>query len=322
MACERCGGRSGGALPGMRCPQCQAVSAGDRARGGAWIAKETLAGRISLLSPTGKVLLAGGVVLTALALVVSAVTLYGGDPEPAGAGSASDGGSAAPGDLGGPPQRIVPTELPGDSPTPSTSPSPSDAASRSPLPTPSRVSPQQPKPPQNAHGPSYSAWAGPGCSGGGRYREHGRYSDGDDGWYTVDSGGHEGDGCDGSFTAIPMSGSKTKDYGNTATWSWYVGSGYTTCSIAVTIPKSDRARDVAGRPTTYNVLSDPDDADSAVKSFEIDQTTLRGSGLIVEKVPVHNQQLAVQLVDRGVDWGDDREGAHHAAAQMRAECRA
>jgi hypothetical protein len=314
MACERCGGRGGGALPGMRCLQCKAVSAGHRGRGGAWIARETLAGRISLLSRTGKILLAGGVVLTALALVVSAVTLYGDVAEPAAAGAA-DGGSGAPGDLGGPPQRIVPTALP--------SPSPSVSPSRSPLPTPSRVSPQKPRPPQKAHGPSYSAWAGPGCSGGGRYREHGRYSDGDDGWYTVDSGGHRGDGCDGSFTAIPMSGSEDQDRGNTATWSWYVGSGYATCSIAVTIPKSDRDGDVAGQPTTYHVLADPDDEDSAVKSFQIDQTALRGSGLIVEKVPVHDQQLAVQLVDRGQDWGDDdREGAHHAAAQMRAECRA
>ncbi|MCX4823773.1 adhesin [Streptomyces sp. NBC_01142] len=273
----------------------------------------TLAGRVSLFSRTGKTLLAGAVVLTALAVVVSTVTLYGDDADPAGA-DASDGDSGAPGDLGGPPRRIEPTALPGDSASPS----------RSPLPTPSRKPPQKrQKPPQNANGPSYSAWAGPGCTGGGRYLEGGRFNDGDDGWYTVDSGGHRGDGCDGSFTAIPMSGSSTKDAGGTATWSWYVGSGYTSCAIAVTIPESDRDDDVAGQPTTYNVLADPDDEDSAIKSFQIDQTTLRGSGQIVEKVPVVDQQLAVQLVDRGgQDGNDGREGAHHAAAQMRAECRA
>lgn len=71
------------------------------------------------------------------------------------------------------------------------------------------------------------------------------------------------------------------------------------------------------------MLADPDDRDSAIKSFEIDQTSLRGSGLIVEKIPVRNQQLTVQLVDRGKDWGSGEiEGAHHAAAQMRADCRA
>ncbi|MFF4230949.1 adhesin [Streptomyces sp. NPDC001820] len=287
---------------------------GGRSAGGAWVARETLSGRISLLSRTGKILLTGAVVLTMLALAVSAVTLYEDDRAPT---EAAEDSPFIPGELGGAPQRIVPTALPGDSP------SPSPSASRKPLPTPTRIGPRKPKPPQNAQGPSYSAWAGPGCTGGGQYRERGRYSDGDDGWYTVDEGGHKADGCDGSFSAIPMSGSSTKDSGGTATWSWYVGSGYTSCSVSVVVPESRRDRDVAGKPSTYNVLADPDDEDSAIKSFEIDQTSLRGSGLIVEKIPVRDQQLAVQLVDRGIDWGsDERDGAHHAAAQMRADCRA
>ncbi|NUL04374.1 adhesin [Streptomyces lunaelactis] len=282
------------------------------------MARETLAGRVSLLSRTGKILLAGGVVLTALALVVSAVSLYGGDSARAGADASGGDSDFGRGDgLGGAPQRIEPSALPGTSP----SASPTGSSSPSPRPTGSRGG-KKPKPPQNASSPSYSAWAGPGCSGGGLYKERGRYSDGDDGWYEVDEGGHRGDGCDGSFTAIPMSGSTTKDSDGTATWSWYVGSGYTTCSVSVVIPESRRDRDVAGEPTTYNVLADPDDQDSAIKSFRIDQTKLRGSGLIVEKIPVRNQQLAVQLVDRGQDWGGDRDGAHHAAAQMRADCRA
>jgi hypothetical protein len=316
MACERCGGNGRGALPGLSCLECGVGGVGSRGdrdsrgAGGAWVARETLAGRVSLLSRTGKILLTGGAVLTALALIVSAITLYGDDSAPT---EAADDSDFVPDDLGGAPQRIEPTALPGTSPSPS----------RSPLPTPTRIGPGKPKPPQNANGPSYSAWAGPGCTGGGRYRERGRYSDGDDGWYTVQEGGHKGDGCDGSFTAIPMSGSTTKDSGGTATWSWYVGSGYTNCSVSVVIPESDRDRDVAGKPTTYNVLTDPDDGDSAIKSFQIDQTSLRGRGLIVEKIPVLNQQLAVQLVDRGEDWGsDERDGAHHAAAQMRADCRA
>jgi hypothetical protein len=263
-------------------------------------------------------LLAGGVVLTVLALVVSAVTLYGGGSEPA--GSDASGGDFDPSDLGGfggAPQRIEPTALPVIPP----SASPTGSPSASPSPSGSR-STKQPKPPQKGKRPPYSAWAGPGCSGGGLYKERGRYSDGDDGWYTINSGGHKGDGCDGSFTAIPMSGNATKDSGSIATWSWYVGSGYTTCSLAVVIPKGERDRDVAGKLTTYTILANADDPDSALKSFEIDQTSLRGRGLIVEQIPIFNQQLAVQLVDRGVDWGsDERDGAHHAAAQMRAVCR-
>ncbi|MGW0558037.1 adhesin [Streptomyces sp. NPDC002926] len=287
-----------------------------QAPSGTFVARETLAGRFSLLSRTGRILLVGAAVLTAFALVVAAVSLYGADSEPAGAADVPGGDSDFGRDgLGGAPQRIVPTALPGTpSESPTGSPSPSPGGSRG---------EKKPKPPQNVQRPPYSAWAGPGCTGGGSYQERGRFSDGDDGWYTVFTGGHKGDGCDGSFTAVPMSGSSTKDSGGTATWSWYVGSGYTTCSVSVLIPESERDRDVAGDPTTYTVLADPADRDSAIKSFEIDQTSLRGSGLIVEKIPVRNQQLTVQLVDRGKDWGSgELEGAHHAAAQMRADCRA
>lgn len=282
--------------------------------GGAWVARETMAGRVSLLSRTGKILLAGGVALTAVAVVVSAVTLYVGDSAATEANGSGDA-DFDPGDFGGAPQRIVPTALPGTSPTASSTPRPA--------PSPGGSATKKPATPGAPVRPSYSAWAGPGCTGGGLYRETGRFSDGFDGWYTVNIGGHKGDGCDGRFSAVPMSGSDTKDSGGRATWSWYVGSGYTTCSVAVVIPEANRDQDVAGDPTTYRVLADPDDEDSAIKSFEIDQTSLRGRGLIVEKIPVTNQQLAVQLVDRGKDWGsDERDGAHHAAAQMRAICRA
>ncbi|MFJ8075370.1 adhesin [Streptomyces sp. NPDC096176] len=251
-----------------------------------------------------------------VALTVLIPALVACDPSGSGsqrAGGPAPGAAGEPGDLGGAPERIAPTEPPETSPPP---------ARARPKP-PSTPKPKDPKAPNEPSGPSYSAWAGPGCTGGGRYREEGRFRDGDDGWYTVSSGGHRGDGCDGSFTAIPMSGSRTEDRGGSATWFWYVGSGYRTCSIAVVVPDSGRDRDAAGQPTTYNVLKDPEDPGSTVKTFEIDQTKLRGRGLVIEKVPVHDQQLTVQLVDRGQDWGaDDRGGAHHGAAQMRAECRA
>ncbi|MFF8846783.1 adhesin [Streptomyces sp. NPDC015127] len=244
----------------------------------------------------------------ALALTLTGCGPFGDDAAPADA--RASGPDEDLDELGGAPQRIEPSDVPAPSP------------SRS-LVTPSPKPPATSKPPR-PKSPSYAAWAGPGCTGGGRYEEDGRYSDGDDGWYTVRSGGHRGDGCDGRFTALPMSGSRVKDRGNTATWSWYVGSGYTSCSVAVVVPESARPQDVAGRPSTYLVLKDPaDPAGDAVRTFEIDQTSLRGRGVVIEKVPVHDQRLTVRLVDRGEDWGTAaRAGAHHAAAQMRAECSA
>ncbi|MET9419296.1 adhesin [Streptomyces sp. NPDC006540] len=317
MACEQCGGDGTQALPGTTCRECGTAGgtarhewAGDPRPGRS--TGRALRGRLLLLSRRNKLLLTGAVVVAVAALTVSAADLYGNTSQASEAPGDGPAGGAGDdiGDLGGAPQRIAPADPP------------SDASS----PPPVRATPKPPakvRPPEEARGPAYSAWAGPGCTGGGLYREENRFSDGDDGWYTVSSGGHRGDGCDGRFTAVPMSGRSTKDGGGRATWSWYVGSGYDTCSVAVVVPDSGRDRDVAGRPTTYNVLSDPDDPGSVVKVFEIDQTELRGSGLVVEKVPVHDQKLTVQLVDRGEDQGDDDGGgAHHAAAQMRAECRA
>ncbi|MEW2632835.1 adhesin [Streptomyces sp. NPDC048389] len=286
-----------GARPGTACPVCG--SAGGPAGGKA-------GGPVTRRPRGGALLLAGTVAVAVLVSTLSACGPYGGASE---ASDASDGRSGERGaaddigDLGGAPRRIDPADPPG-----------------APAASPDRATPKPPakaEPPGDARSPSYSAWAGPGCTGGGLYRENGRFADGDAGWYTVGSGGHLGDGCDGSFTAVPMSGSRTEDGGSTVVWSWYVGSGYPTCSVAVVVPDSGRDRDVAGEPTSYNVLSDPDDPDSVVKVFEVDQTRLRGSGVVVEKVPVHDQRLTVQLVDRGRGQGD----AHHAAAQMRAECR-
>ncbi|MGW4030700.1 adhesin [Streptomyces sp. NPDC004838] len=289
--------------------------------GDGWVARETMSGRFSLLSRTGKILLVGGVAVTVLALVATVAALSGDDSTGAGAADASlSGGISGIGGLGGAPERIQPTgsEPAGESEVPAPEPSgtlgvPGDGAA---------TAPDRPKSPQErGKTPSYSAWAGPGCVGGGTYKENGRYSDGFEGWYTVRAGGHKGDGCDGRFSAIPMSGSESKDYGNTATWSWYVGSGYSTCSVSVIVPKGPRPQDVAGDPSVYRVLADPGDDDSLVKTFEVNQKALRGRGAVIEKIPVRNQQLTVQLVDRGKDWGGDREGAHHAAAQMRADCR-
>lgn len=46
-----------------------------------------------------------------------------------------------------------------------------------------------------------------------------------------------------------------------------------------------------------------------------------GSAVPVRSYPVKGDVFAVQLIDRGRDWGDaKRVGAHHAAAQMKASC--
>ncbi|MFJ2649026.1 adhesin [Streptomyces sp. NPDC087420] len=166
----------------------------------------------------------------------------------------------------------------------------------------------------------YSVWAGPGCETG-EYEEKGRFENGDAAWYTVNSGGHQDDSCDGSFSAIPMSGSANDDRGSTATWSWDLGGGYEKCALSVYIPDSGNNRDTAGAPSVYEILSDKDDPTSGYAAFGIRQPAHRGTLLKVGNYRVKADHFTVRLRDRGQDWGTpSRYGAHHAAAQMNLTC--
>lgn len=297
MRCQQCGGERRGALPGMSCPDCDFVT---RAGGGdgAWIARETLAGRISTLPTSRKAWLAAGVVVLTGSLVtaVSVLASSGGETRTGAVGRAGTGAGDR---VGGAPTRISPSAADSGASNSAASSSPSD------------------DPP----GYRYTAWAGPGCSTG-EYREYGRFENGDAGWFTVPSGGFHGSSCDGRFSAVPMSGSPDADGGNSATWSWHLGSGFRECALTVFVPRSDRDRDVAGDPTVYRVLSDPADADSAYTGFAVRQTAHRGTAVDVNSYPVKGDTFAVRLIDRGRDWGSTQlVGAHHAAAQLKVSCR-
>lgn len=301
--CQHCGGGRRGPLPGMVCPGCGAGAAGTAGVDGSWVARETLAGRLSTLPRRRKALLTAGVVVAAGGLVTVASLLLSGGGSVGGGNSRTD----AAGRAGAVPDRIggaAPTRIvPGPGTAAPSAPAPSGTSS---------------KPPTD--GDRFTQWAGPGCATG-AYVERGRFESGDAGWYTVENGGFDGDGCDGRFSAIPMSGSPTEDRGSTATWSWHLGRGFSECALTVFVPDSGRPRDAAGEPTVYRVLSDPDDADSAYTGFAVLQTEHRGSAVPVRSYPVKGDVFAVQLIDRGRDWGDARRvGAHHAAAQMRASC--
>ncbi|QNE79345.1 adhesin [Streptomyces finlayi] len=303
----------------MVCSGCGSVAraaAGD----GSWIARETLTGRMSTLPGRRKALLAAGAVVAAGGLFTAVSFLASADRGELGGGRPDAAGraDALPDPVGGAPSLIGRgTESPETPPDAST-------------------------PPPDGPRYRYTAWAGPGCpqgsgdsaapggSGGsgdsagstGEYRERGRFENGQAGWYTVGSGGFTGGSCDGRFSAVPMSGSPTEDRGGTAIWSWHLGKGFRECALTVFVPSSGRDRDVAGDPTFYRVLSDPDDTDSAYTGFAVRQPEHRGSPVDVRSFPVKGAVFAVQLIDRGRDWGDEElAGAHHAAAQLKVSCR-
>ncbi|MEU8564385.1 adhesin [Streptomyces cyaneofuscatus] len=275
-----------------------------------WVAQETLTGRVSTLPRRRKALLAAGVVVAAGGLATVAALLLSGGGSVGGGTSRTDAAGRA-GALPGPPDRIgggAPTRI-----------GPGEDAPAVPTPEePSAEAPGSTSAPEE--GRRFTQWAGPGCTAG-EYREYGRFERGEAGWYAVATGGFTGGGCDGRFSAVPMSGSPTEDRGSTATWSWHLGEGFRSCALTVFVPEG-RARDVAGDPTVYRVLSDPADAHSAYTGFAVRQTQHRGSAVEVGTYPVKGDAFAVLLIDRGRDWGaSDRVGAHHAAAQMRVVCR-
>ncbi|MEU0148650.1 adhesin [Streptomyces sp. NPDC006288] len=311
MKCQHCGGERIGPLPGMVCPECRSVARSPRGSS-SWIAQETLMGRVSTLTRRRKALLAAGVVVAAgsLATAVSLLAAGGGTGRPEAAGRAG----AVPAPIGGgAPTRIGPGDA-GGAPEPGEGGTGDGGAPADPEPGTSE-SPAEPG------SYRFSEWAGPGCTTG-DYVERGRFENGDAGWYTVESGGFEGTDCDGRFSAVPMSGSPTEDRGSSAVWSWRLGKGFHECALTVFVPRSVRDRDVAGDPTVYRVLSDPHDADSAYTGFVVRQPEHRGSAVDVRSYPVKGDTFAVQMTDRGRDWGDEAlVGAHHAAAQLKASCR-
>ncbi|MFB8104958.1 MULTISPECIES: adhesin [Streptomyces] len=293
----------------MVCPGCGAARSGAAAGEGSWVANETLTGRVSTLPRRRKALLTAGVVVAAGGLATVAALLLSGGGSVAGGTSRTDAAGrtgALPDRIGGgAPTRIGPGEDATGEPAPEEPPS---------------EEPEAPVPPPEEGGHRFTGWAGPGCTVG-EYREYGRFEKGEAGWYGVASGGFTGGGCDGRFSAVPMSGSPTEDRGSTATWSWHLGEGFSECALTVFVPEG-RTRDVAGDPTVYRVLSDPADADSAYTGFAVRQTQHRGSPVEVGNYPVKSDTFAVLLIDRGRDWGAaDRVGAHHAAAQMGVVCR-
>ncbi|MFD6280878.1 adhesin [Streptomyces sp. NPDC060209] len=299
MRCQHRGGEHTGPLPGMVCPRCGSVERSPHGSG-SWIAQETLMGRVSTLTRRRKVLLAAGVV-AAVGGLTAAVSLLASGADGARPEAVGRAGAVPAPIGGGAPTRIGPTgsentEPPGDG-TPEPSATTGTGRYR------------------------FTAWAGPGCTTG-DYVENGRFENGDAGWYTVESGGFEGSSCDGRFSAVPMSGSPGQDRGSSAVWSWYLGDGFHECALTVFVPSSVRDRDVAGDPSVYRILSDPHNKDSAYTGFAVRQPQHRGTAVDVRSYPVKGDTFAVQLVDRGRDWGDAAlVGAHHAAAQLKASCR-
>ncbi|MFJ9443421.1 hypothetical protein ACIRRH_16340 [Kitasatospora sp. NPDC101235] len=225
-------------------------------------------------------------------------SIGGADRSQGGSGSVA-GGSAAGGAGGG-----------GANPAPS-QPAPNQ-------PAPNHPAPQQPAPPAAAKPPApVTVIAGPYCTGGGVYKTNGWFDQGAKGWRN-NSGGYSGDGCNGTYASMPMSGDANKDdSGNSVVWTFTVDK-VASCTLSVYIPASGDVKQVGGNPSYYTVQS----GGGQVGSFSINQTASRGSW--VNQGPFsYRGPISVTLHSRGLDWSGSTETyAHHAAGAVRATCTA
>jgi translation initiation factor IF-2 len=259
---------------------------------------------------------AAGVVLLLTVLVVSSLDSSPGEHQPPATRNGGDQPWWA-GDVG--PESASPTAQP-DSDTylivgpetgsPSTSPSPSRAA----------APPAQPDNNRPPSGATFTAVAGDGCPHDGTrgYAEVGRYTDGTRGWYSRSSGGWTGNGCSGSFDALPMSGSATRDATSAFVVWWFKPANFRqgTCEISVYVPTGNDFQDVAGSPAFYNMFVRERDW-VRTAGFSIEQIQARGSWVSAGSYPLRDGQITVQMVTRG----ENPNGEHLAAAQVRASCR-
>ncbi|WP_158718674.1 hypothetical protein [Streptomyces griseus] len=169
----------------------------------------------------------------------------------------------------------------------------------------------------------YAALAGPGCAGSGAsFTYSGWYTDGKEGWRKYSSGGHAGDGCNGGFLSLPMSGKAGSDAGNALRWTFRTGpvtSG--TCQVSVHIPNNSDIKAVGGRPAHYTVHAGTTGSDPILRSFDVDQPSRRGQWVSAGDVRITGGVLTVKLHDRGLDWsGSQQTYAHHAGDAARVQC--
>jgi hypothetical protein len=181
---------------------------------------------------------------------------------------------------------------------------------------------------------SFTAVAGPGCTGSGAHFTESGFSlssaDPAIEWAVSGSGGFKGGGCPGGFLSMPVSGNANAiDTGRYALWSFSLGTGLRTkasCKLAVYVPSASSSALVGGDPADYFYYDSIYTTASSPKplgDFAVFQTADRGRWLEVRAFPVTTGVVSLRLVDAGADKGSGTAGiVRVAAAQVRLTCSA
>lgn len=181
---------------------------------------------------------------------------------------------------------------------------------------------QQPAP--RPTGPAFSATTGYGCAESSSlvFTQHGFYSSGDKGWLRVNGGAYKGPTCNGTFDAMPMSGSATSDdKDNWASWQFRTGTVTSgNCFVSVFIPIDGSIEHVGGNPSVYSIYDGFDTTGTAPFGTQINQAANQGKW-VTAQVHITHGAVAVLLHSRGVDFtSKGPDFAHHAVAQVHVDC--
>ncbi|MGW6913466.1 hypothetical protein ACWGB8_06545 [Kitasatospora sp. NPDC054939] len=261
-----------------------------------------------------------------------------GAPAPAGAPTDGSTASAAPGApaAAGNPAGARPGGgagagggQPADSrPTTAQQPAPGQPAPNQPAPPAQSQAPapaQPPAPvqqPAKSAAPTYRAVAGVFCTGGNTTtQQYGWFDRGQEGWRTS-TGGWSGDGCNGKYSSVPMSGDARKDDGNSVVWTFNTAPLVTgSCKLSVYVPASGDVKEVGGAPTHYSVQRKSAPGTGTIGDFIVNQVGQRGQWVSVGTYPLAEGKIAVMMHTRGQDWqGSTKTYAHHAASAVKADC--
>ncbi|MFF8430662.1 hypothetical protein ACF07Y_37090 [Streptomyces sp. NPDC016566] len=253
-----------------------------------------------------------GLVLVGLPLVIAHLTTSSGhknaaQPAPVAPVERSQRGALAPA-MSPTPQKPASTP---SSPSGHSTPQPSPSGHSTPQPSPSGHS--------TPAASTYQAVAGPGCTGrSGTFTENGWFTDGSAGWTNHSGGSFAGNGCSGAYVSVPMSGDPRQDDENSAVWAFRTGSVTGgSCTISFYVPDSANPKEVGGAPAYYTVQTSTSPGKGALGTLDVNQVTNRGQWVNGGRFPLKNGLIAVVLHTRG---DDTKNGAHFAAAAVRADC--
>ncbi len=120
-----------------------------------------------------------------------------------------------------------------------------------------------------------------------------------DAWYTVGAGGWPGDGCHGTFQAIPLSGKADRpDQDTSIVWWFAPGAGITSCELAVYLPAPARRQDAAATAVRMTVHSGR--GGGALAALVVNQTAAPGTWWVLGSYPVGEAGIAVRTDNQGV----------------------